>query len=304
MFKTETLVAFILVAKHSSFTVAANVQGQTPMAMSKQVSKLENRLGTGLFERSTRKIRLTQFGKEFLIKAQNILDQHDSLSHWLESRQGKFAGTLKVISQSVQTYDETVFPWVAEFHQLYPDIELVFEVQENVIDINSDPYDIYWGVADYLGVKHPGLKRRSLWKAQLGIFAAPDYLKKFGTPTTPDELENHRMIGHPHQQPSNVLVVNKTANSTQKEMEVVLLQAPVKSVTGQSKFAVEGIGIINALADNHDIKAYLKSRQLVPVLEQYWHSSVEIYIYYQQVKLEQPNVRAFIDFFLSKKKYW
>jgi len=63
MFKTETLKAFALVAKHRSFTLAANVQGQTPMAMSKQVSQLEKRLAEPLFERSTRKVSLTQFGE-------------------------------------------------------------------------------------------------------------------------------------------------------------------------------------------------------------------------------------------------
>ena len=304
MFKTETLIAFMLVAKHRSFTIAANEQKQTPMAMSKQVSQLENRLGEALFERSTRKIRLTEFGEEFLCLTQNILNQHDSLQHWLESRAGTFSGTLKVVAQDVQIYDETIIPWLAEFHHLYPDIELVFEVQENIIDITTEPYDIYWGISDYLGVKHPSLKRRSLWKSQLGIFAAPTYLKKFGTPMTPDELHNHHMIGHPHQHPSNALIVNTTENSKKKEVECKLLKAPIRTVSGQSKLAVQGIGLINALVDNHDIVDYLANKKLVPVLEPYWYSFVEIYIYYHNIRFEQPKVRAFIDFFLSKRKYW
>jgi LysR family transcriptional regulator, transcriptional activator for dmlA len=304
MFKTETLVAFRLVAKHRSFTLAANAQGQTPMAMSKQVSQLENRLGEALFERSTRNIKLTQFGEAFLHRVNKILEQHDSLALWLDSRQEKYSGTLKIVAQDVQIYDETIFPWIAEFHRLYPDIELVFEVQEQVIDINHDAYDIYWGVADYLGAKHPSLKRRSLWRSKLGIFAAPSYLTKYGTPSTPEDLHHHHMIGHPHQQPSNALVVNKTVNSNQQEMDCVLVKAPVKTVSGQANFAVQGLGLINALIDNHDIKTYLAEQQLVPVLEQYWYSCVEIYIYYHQVKLEQPKVRAFIDFFLAQRAHW
>ncbi len=304
MFKTETLLAFALVAKHSSFTLAANELGQTPMAMSKQVSQLEKRLIEPLFERSTRKVRLTQFGEEFLLRVRQILAQHESMSYWLESRQGKLAGTIRVLAQDVQTFDETVFPWVGEFQSLYPDIELVFEVQENMIDINDSPYDIYWGIADYLGLKHPTLRRRSLWRAQLGIFASPEYLKKFGTPVVPDELQSHRMIGHPHQNPSNVLVVNKTVNSAQLTMEFVELNAPIKTVSGQAKFAVQGVGLINALIDNHDIKDYLAKGQLIPVLQEYWHSSAEIYIYYHNVNFEQPKIRAFIDFFLTKRKYW
>ena len=304
MFKTETLKAFALVAKHCSFTQAANVQGQTPMAMSKQVSQLEKRLAEPLFERSTRKVSLTQFGEQFLVRVEKILAQHDSLNHWLESRQGKFSGTLKIVAQASQTYDETVFPWLAEFHQCYPEIEVIFEVQEGVIDIEKNPYDLYWGIADYLGQKYPALKRRSLWKTQYGIFASPDYLQKYGTPRTPDELKNHQMIGHPHNQPSNALIVNKIANSQQNELEFVMLTAPMKTVAGQAEFAVQGLGLINAGADNNDIKDYLADQKLVPVLADYWYSSGEVYIYYHKVKFEQPKVRAFIDFFLSKRKDW
>jgi DNA-binding transcriptional LysR family regulator len=304
MFKTETLTAFALVAKHQSFTLAANALRQTPMAMSKQVSQLEKRLAEPLFERSTRKIRLTQFGEEFLIRVQKILEQHETLDNWLESRKGEFSGTLKVVTQSSQTFDETVFPWLAEFHQCYPNIELVFEVQESIIDIAKNPFDIYWGIDEYLGMQHPSLKCRSLWKAQLGIFASPEYLEKFGMPSTPDELKDHRMISHPHNDPSNALIVNKIAYSKQQNMDFVTVDAPIKTVSGQSNFAVQGLGLINALVDNQDIKDYLATRQLLPVLENYWYSSAEIYIYYHHVKLEQPKVRAFIDFFLSKRKHW
>ncbi|NQZ07720.1 MAG: LysR family transcriptional regulator [Algicola sp.] len=310
MFKTETLTAFVQVAKYGSFTAAANAQGQTPMALSKQVSQLENRLAEPLFERSTRKVSLTEFGEAFLQRAQQILGQHDSLDSWLEARKGRVGGTLKVVTQSAQTYDETVFVWLAEFHQLYPDIELEFDIQESIIDINKDAHDIYWGISDYLGQQHPGLKCRSMWKADYGIFASSAYLNKYGTPQTPEELQKHRMIGHPHAQPGNVLVVNKTSNSTissnkkQTEMEYQQLHSPIKTVAGHSFLAVQGLGLINALVDNLDIKAYLASGQLVPVLADYWYKNAEAYIYYQQVKFEQPKVRAFIDFFLSKRDQW
>lgn len=304
MFKTETLIAFIQVTKEGSFTAAANAQGQTPMAISKQVSQLEKKLGEPLFERSTRKVKLTQFGTDFLQQAAQILEQHQSLDYWLESRHGKVSGMLRVVAQSAQTFDETVFPWLAEFCEIYPELELAFDVQENIIDIVKDPFDIYWGISEYLGVKHPGLKRRLLWKAQYGIFASPAYLETFGTPQTPDDLQTHKMIGYLHGQPNNLLIINKKPDREQTDAEFVLLEAPVKTVSGHSMMAVQGLGLINALVDNHDIKAYLASQQLVPVLQDYWYSSAEIFIYYQQVKIEQPKVRAFIDFFLSKRELW
>lgn len=304
MFKTETLTAFVLVAKHRSFTLAAAEQQQTPMAISKQVSHLEQLLATPLFERTTRRVNLTEFGQSFLIKATNILEQHDLLQDWLDSQQDEFTGKLKVLSQDLQTYEETVFPWLAEFHELYPNIELSFDVQENPIDIEQTHSDLYWGVADYLGRKHPGIKRRSLLKTKLGIFAAPKYLDKYGTPETPAELREHSMISHTHSHPDNALAINKTPDSAQTEMEFELLDAPIKTVACHAKLAIDGLGLINALHDNNDIKTAVENQQLVPVLEEYWYQNAEIFLYYHQVKIEQPKVRAFIDFFLSKKLLW
>ncbi|GHB76092.1 LysR family transcriptional regulator [Psychrosphaera saromensis] len=302
MFKTESLITFVLVAKFKSFTKAAKEQKQTTMAMSKQISLLEERLQEPLFIRTTRIIKLTEFGEIFLSRAQEILAQHEALDTWLDSRKGSLKGTINVVAQDVQTYDETIFPWISEFQSLYPDIKLVFEVHESQLDININNHDIYWGIGHYLGDQHPSLVRRSLWKAQLGIFASPIYLNKYGVPKDLNDLSGHKMIGHPHSNPSNMLVVKSDQNEL--EMDCVEVDAPILTVSGQSKFAVQGLGLINALVDNHDIKNYLATNQLIPVLEPFWLSSAEIYIYYQHAKIEQIKIRSFIDFFLSKRQFW
>lgn len=303
-FKTETLIAFIAVAEHQSFTVAAQLREQTPMAMSKQITKLEAKLQEPLFERSTRKVKLTQFGEEFLLQAKLILAQHDTLNSWLESRKGKISGTLKVVAQSPDIYKYTVFPWLDEFHQAYPEIELVFDLCDKVIDINQQSFDIYWGVSQYLGEKHPGLKSRFLWESQYGIFASPAYLKHFGTPLVPDDLSSHQVIGYLHNQPDNFLVVNKNPNVNAVQPDGVLLDAPIKTVSGQIDLALQGLGLINAADDHWEIRQHLANQRLVPVLEDYWWRSAKAYLYYQNVKSDQPKIRAFIDFFLSKQEHW
>jgi LysR family transcriptional activator of dmlA len=99
-------------------------------------------------------------------------------------------------------------------------------------------------------------------------------------------------------------VVNKTLDCNEEAMAFVEVDAPIKTVSGQSMLATQGLGLINALCDNHDIKAYLAKGQLVPVLKDHWYQGVEIYVCYQQVKILQPKVRVFIDFFLSKRSMW
>lgn len=304
MFKTESLLAFVEVAKQGSFTAAAHARNQTPMAMSKQISRLESVLGEPLFERSTRNLRLTEFGESFFGQVKNILAKHDALDQWLEQRAGKLSGDLRVVCQAAMTLEETVFPFLTEFCNLYPALELSFDIQEKIIDIEKDPFDIYWGIGDYLGLRFPNMKRRLMWQAKYGIFAAPSYLAKYGIPKHPQELSNHRMISYLHDQPDNMLVVNQSPISQSTVIETTTIPAPIKTVTGHSALAAAGLGLINAVTDNGDIIRCLASGKLLPVLEDYWYSNVNAYIYYHQVKYEQPKVRAFIDFFLSKKHKW
>ena len=304
MYKTEALLAFEQVARLGSFTAAAAARGVTAMAISKQVSGLEAQLGEALFERTTRKVRLTGFGEEFLGYVRDILAEQQRMAHWLESREGEVSGHLRVVSQAAQTMELTLFPWLGAFCELHPQLTISFDVQEKVLDVHHDQYDVYWGVGEYLGQLHPGLKRRKMWSAGFGIYASPGYLQRFGHPQTPDELEGHRVIGYPHQEPGNILVVNNQANTHPDAMEYRQLEAPIKSVAGQPILAAQGLGLINALVDNPDIRLLVEKGRLVPVLEDYWFSNTEVFIYTQQVKFDQPKVRAFVDFFLAKRDQW
>ncbi|WP_281561230.1 hypothetical protein [Thalassomonas sp. RHCl1] len=82
------------------------------------------------------------------------------------------------------------------------------------------------------------------------------------------------------------------------------LRSPVKTVTGFVELAAQGLGLINLAADDPLLQQHLKAKTLLPVLENYWWPGAEVFLYYQQVKFEQAKVRAFIDFFMSKKACW
>lgn len=310
MFKIETLLAFAQVAKHGGFTAAAKAQGQTAMAFSKQVSGLEQRLGNALFERTTRTLRLTEFGVQFLQRVKPLLAEHQALDGWVEGLNGRIAGSLTVLAQGELTYQETVFPFLAEFCALYPELDIKLDVSEKVIDIDVDKYDVYWGVADYLGERHPGLKRRLMWQAPYGIFASPDYLAKFGVPQTPADLSAHKCIGFVQSSVQGALVVHSELVNSKLETQIeddvpyVVMDTSVQAAVGHTQLAINGLGLINAMSDNSDIRKALADGTLVSVLEPYWYQNVVGYIYYQQVKYEQPKVRAFIDFMLSKRHLW
>ncbi len=282
MFKIDTLQAFVSVADHQSFTEAAAQHQQTPMALSKQVSQLEQKLGEALFTRTTRKVRLTEFGEELYNKAFDILQHHKSLDDWMESRDEKVSGNLKLCAQHGDMFIETIYPWLDEFCQLYPEINLSFDVNEGVLDIHKDQFDIYWGISEYLGQKYTGLKKRFLWRSKYGIYAAPTYLAKYGIPTTIEELDGHKVIGYLHNQPNNVLVYKDLKDTSNKPFDVVELDSSIQTVAGLTELAVNGLGLVNAAADQRDVKKYLNEGKLLPVLEAFWSDAAEVFIYYHQ----------------------
>lgn len=304
MFKIDSLIAFDLVATHGSFTAAAHENQQTPMAISKQVSKLERELEQALFERTTRRLKLTDFGRGFRQEAQAVINQHQSLGNWVKCQHGEISGELSIVAQSSEFYQETIFPWLAEFRQQYPKLSLKFDLQENVIELEKDQFDIYWGVGEYLGTKSTGLKRRLLWQSQCGVFASPDYLAQYGTPITPDDLEGHHLIGYLHNKPDNLLVLNSTDDAKKSEPQYIALLSPVSTVTGHIELAANGLGIINAGDDVFRIKNLIAQQKLVPILKDYWLPNAEIFVYYHQTTHQQKTVRAFLDFFLSKRDEW
>lgn len=303
MIKVETLQAFISVARFNSFTAAADYHQQTPMALSKQVSTLEHYLREALFTRTTRSVQLTEFGQTFLEKAQALISQHQALETWLDEREDEVNGHLSICVQHNEMLTETVFPWLSEFCDLYPNVNLSFDVQEGVIDINKHQYDIYWGVSEYLGNKHPGLKKRALWRSTYGIYGSPKYIAKHGLPTSIEELQHHHVIGYLHNQPNNILLFNDPQD-VNKSFQHVVMKSKVQSSVGMTELAQQGLGLINAAADERSIKCAVSEGSLVPILEEYWSDMAEVYIYFHQTKVQQKKVRTFIDFFLPKRDIW
>ena len=299
MIKIELLHSFQLVANLGGISRAAEKKALSVMALSKQMSNLEDALGQSLFERSGRTLRLTEFGREFKIEADKVLESESSLSSWLEDKAGRVSGNLRVLFQSPILCEETVIPWLAEFLDCYPELELEFDVKESLIDINEDEYDVFWGIGSYLGDHFPNLKRRDLWCAPYGVFAAPSYLEKHGTPSNPDDLSEHYIVGYLYNQPSNILVLQENG-----ELIYKTLKQRVSSVTGLTELAIEGLGIINAGDDVKQIQTALEQNRLVPILEKYWWQNAEIFVYFHNVRQPQPKVKAFIDFFLNKVKQW
>lgn len=295
MFKIEWLQSLVAVARHGSFTRAAREAGLSTMALSKHLTQLEHQLGEPLLARSTRSVRLTEFGAAFLPRAEHLLREQNALADWVQSRHSEPSGVLQVtgVDTALRT---TVLPWVGEFRARYPRIELEIDIANELLDPTRDRFDIVWGAGSYLGERYPGLIRRRLLSADYGVFASPGYLERFGTPRHPSELSRHRLIGQLHDEPNNFLVIREAGEGT-STLPVCHMDAPVKASIGHLELCTQGLGLINASAHLPEVRRAVAEGRLVPVLQAYWFEAMDLYFYTHQVRERQPKVDAFVGFF-------
>ncbi|MGQ8366034.1 LysR family transcriptional regulator [Glaciecola sp. 1036] len=300
MFNPNDLRIFCKVAEIGNMSRVAESEAKTVMAISKQIGRLESSLNRALFIRTRRHLELTDFGQAFKYKVELLLEQYQDLMGWTQNQEDRVTGELRVVCQSNEVIKDTLVPWLADFTSMYPDLNIVMDVREGIIDILQDDFDIFWAVGDYLGQRFPGLKRKSLWAFENGLFASHDYLTKMGMPLSPDDLEKHTVIGYLHNQPSNVLITRGEDGNP----HYVMPNCQIKTVAGLLELAESGLGVINAPANTSTMQDLIRQNRLEPILENYWWKEAEVYVYYHPSRPTQAKIRAFLDFFVDKREQW
>jgi DNA-binding transcriptional LysR family regulator len=139
--RSDELQVFISVIECGSISAAAEQVGQTPSAISRTLSRLEAKLETTLINRTTRRMDLTEEGKFFLERARLILAQMEELEERLSLRQQTPAGRLRINAASPFML-HSVVPYVAEFRERYPDIQLELNSNDLIIDLLEQSTDV------------------------------------------------------------------------------------------------------------------------------------------------------------------
>ena len=190
MMKLESVRAFAAIAETGSISGAARRLAISKSVVSERLTELERSLNAKLVHRTTRKLLLTEDGQAFHARARRILSEVDEAGSELAERRGKLAGPLRV-SGPVSFGVLHLGPALCGFLAQHPAIELTLDLDDRFVDIVSDGYDavIRHGPVDdkRVIVKRLALSRRLL-------VASPDYLKRNGTPTSLQELEQHQGI--------------------------------------------------------------------------------------------------------------
>lgn len=180
------LIAFVRTADLGSFVAAGRMLGLSASAVGKAVTKLEQQLGIRLFQRSTRRLRLTQEGRAFHERCRRILDDLDDARAMLARTMDAPRGRLRVSTPIVSYH--LLLPVLPDFMTRYPEIEVDLDFNDRLVDLIDEGVDVAIRSGE---LPDSRLMARTLRPFQMLLCAAPSYLERYGTPKCPRDLDGH-----------------------------------------------------------------------------------------------------------------
>ncbi|MEE9321257.1 MAG: LysR family transcriptional regulator [Granulosicoccus sp.] len=288
---TEMLV-FSKAADLGSFSAAARELDLTPSAVSKLITRLEDRLGARLFQRTTRKLNMTVEGHAFNDRCGAILDEIQQAEDAVMALHDKVSGNLRITTVSAFARLQMI-KLMPEFMSRYPELRVELELSEREVDLVGEGVDVAIVLSD--GLTDESLVARRLAVNKRVICASPGYLKKNGTPVKPDDLLQHNCLTHSAIQHFNDWEF-KTANGIQ--VQRMKGNFHTNSASALHEAVKAGIGI--ARLASYVVQPSIRAGLIKPLLLDYSADTSSIQLVYPHRRHLSNKVRAFTDFMVEK----
>ncbi|MDH6264724.1 DNA-binding transcriptional LysR family regulator [Rhizobium sp. SG_E_25_P2] len=290
------LEIFTRVVASGSMSEAARELGlQTPV-ISKRIKRLEERLGSRLFHRTTRQISLTEAGEGFHERVLAALAGLEEAEAFLAGRSSAVTGRLRV-SAPTSFGRMHIAPYLTRFFSLYPDVELQLTLTDAFQDLVAEGFDLAIRIGE---LPSSSLVARKLAAVRRILCATPDYVERHGTPAAIEDLEQHVCIpahnnAYWHLSGPNGPVALRPVGPLSTNSSEVVREA-----------VLSGLGI--AFRSTWDVGPDVRAGRLVQVLPDWEGSSdVGLYAVYPSRQHLPAKVRAFIDFLADlygPQPYW
>ena len=283
MHRWEGLDALVAVAETGNFTRAAQRLGVSTSQVSREITRLEERVGTQLVSRNTRHVALTESGRLFEQRCRQLIDDRDAALDAIVSGKDGIKGHI-YLTCSIAYGEQTIVPLIGRFLAEHPGISVKIELTNRVLDIIADGID--------LGVRTGEIADNRLGRMQIGsrslhLCAAPSYVERYGTPATASELDTHTCLVGSAQQ--------WHFKSDGHEVHIT----PQGRFRCNSGFAIlgaalQGLGICQ-LPDFY-VQKHLNDGTLVELLPNERPADEAIWVVFQKRPRQQAKISALIDF--------
>ncbi|PKH04038.1 LysR family transcriptional regulator [Psychromonas sp. MB-3u-54] len=289
---TSDLNLFIRIVETGSLTEAAKQLNITPAAVSSALRRLEKQLDLQLFIRTTRQLRITSQGEQFLFHCRQALAALEQGRIAAHQMQGRISGTLR-LSVSSDLGRNIVLPWLDELLDLHPDLSVDLTVGDSLSDFFLDQVDV---ALRYGKPEDSSMVSFHIATMNRITCASPDYIANFGSLSDPDDLRKHNCLLYrrggrlfdnwEYMDDAGSQKIRVDSNRVSNDTDIV------------RRWAVSGKGIANRA--EIDVVSDLRNGELVQLLPHFQSPSVQLYLICPSRKQASPAVIAFRELLREK----
>ena len=291
------MTVFVRVVQAGSFSAAARALNQTPSAVSKQIGRLEDRLGARLFNRTTRRLVLTEVGAAFHERAQRILSEieeaEQAVSHLNRAPRG-------ILRMDVPTAFARLYiaPLLPAYLARYPEVHVNMTVNDRFIDPVEEAVDLVIRIGE---LSDSSLIARRLAANRRVVCGAPAYFEQHGRPEHPAELAKHNCLVYTYRAARNDWpFVRQDDEAAGAEIVHVDGNLETNNAEALHVAALAGLGV--GLFPLWLVGPDLAAGRLVRALAAYHAPDSAIYAVYPPGRHLSPKVRSFVDFLAEQAK--
>lgn len=290
MGQLEDIKVFIRVVDAGGISKAADQLNIAKSAVSRRLSELENRLQTKLIQRTTRRFHLTEKGKDYYQKAQDVLASFEELdSTILDTKQG-LEGRLS-ISIPLSFGLLHMYKVIDQFAKNHPNIELNIDLSDEEVNMVEKGIDVAFRIGE---LDDSSLQARRIFDTQLVMSGSPEYIQKLSSIDNPDDFKDAVFLKYSADNGSTYKLKNP-----QGEQALIAIKGDIQSNNGDflMQLAIAGHGLV--VLPTFICWRALKEKQLMRVLPDFSFDSISAYAVYPQNRYLSRNARAFIDYLVG-----
>lgn len=286
MIDYNAIYTAVRVADYGSFTRASDVLQVPASTVSARVQELERRLGVKLFQRSTRRVRVTEAGQMFFEHARRGREAFDDAVTAAAQLAQRPRGLLHIVAPTL--FARHLLPrLLPRFLAKYPDLKLTFDAVNRLPDLVEHGADVGIGVGPS---RRATYIRRSLFSFSQAVYATPHFVARWGNPAKPDDLERVPLISLGTKP---IIASWALVNGSQTQKIKVRPQISISDVTAIHGLTLAGIGA--ALLPEQLCQEDVTAGSLVRLLPDWSTQRVQVSAYYLRRRLEPEKVKVFLD---------
>lgn len=290
MDKLTAIQVFLSVSETGNFSETAEKLELSKPMVSRYIALMENWLGARLFQRTTRKVSLTEAGEQAVIFCQKIANLSEEMQQEMAAMQGELRGVVR-LSCNASFGASHLLQAVNTFLALHPKLNIQLQLTDAIVDLIDERIDL---AVRFTNTPDPHLVARRLAQCHSMLVATPDYLVQYGVPHHPSELVHHHFLSH--------INVNQRALTFHQNGQEYRFELPSRFATNDSTALLNSALSHNGIAmlPNYLVAEHIQNGTLQTVLTEWQLPVFNVYLLYPSRHRLPLAVRALIDFLIAR----